>query len=76
MIACSYRFDWNLALQEAEEKEAGIDAATIADIIAGFPRDMFSAIKWRIVPDPDEFFRTLSIMTLDILHAGPNSLAK
>ena len=76
VIACSYRFDWNIALQEAEAKEAGIDAATIADIIAGFPRDMFSAIKWRIVPDPDKFYRTLSIMALDILHAGPNSLAK
>ena len=37
---------------------------------------MFSAIKWRIVPDPDEFFRNLSLMALDILHAGPNSIAK
>jgi len=30
VISCSYRFDWDIALQEAEAKEAGIDAATIA----------------------------------------------
>jgi len=49
---------------------------TIADIVSGFPRDMFKAIKWRIAPDPDDFFRKLKIMALDILRAGHNSLAR
>jgi predicted nucleotidyltransferase component of viral defense system len=74
-IACSYQFDWAVALQEAESKEAGLDAITIADIISTFPRDMFKAIKWRITPNPDDFFKNLTIMTRDILHASPNSLA-
>jgi predicted nucleotidyltransferase component of viral defense system len=75
-IACSYQFDWAVALQEAESKEAGLDAITIADIISTFPRDMFKAIKWRITPNPDDFFKNLTIMALDILHTRPNSLAK
>jgi hypothetical protein len=63
-------------LQEAESKEASLDAITIADIISTFPRDMFKAIKWRITPNPDDFFKNLTIMALDILHTRLNSLAK
>jgi hypothetical protein len=37
---------------------------------------MFKAIKWRITPNPDDFFKNLTIMALDILHTRLNSLAK
>lgn len=75
-IAKNYKFSWVDALAEATEKELGIDAITVSDLIGSFPGDLFDAVKWCKRPDRDSFYADLQCMARDILEVRENSLAE
>ena len=75
-IAKNYKFSWVDALSEATEKELGIDAITVSDLIRSFPEDLFEAVKWRKRPDHDSFYSDLQLMAQDILEVRGNSLVR
>lgn len=74
-IASVYSFNWGTMLEEAEEKEGGLDAGTIAELIAGFPRELFNSIKWIMPPPEEQFYADLKTLALDIVRSAANSLA-
>ena len=59
---------------EANSKEVGIDAATVADLVRSFPRYLFDTIRWRTQPDEEQFFSDLVAIASDLLAVRENSL--
>lgn len=74
-IALHHPFHWADAMREAEAKEAGIDAPTLAELISTFPHELFDSVMWKSRPNPERFFDDLRTMAGDLLAVGPNSLA-
>jgi hypothetical protein len=58
----------------AKEKEVGVDAAAAAEIILGFPVELFDEIKWKTRPNEETFIADLQAIARDMLEAGPNGL--
>jgi hypothetical protein len=68
-------FSWQDLINEAREKELGLDAPQAAEVVRGFPVMLFGAIKWRQRPDLGVFSADLKQICLDILGGGPNTIA-
>jgi hypothetical protein len=75
-IALHYDFSWIDIMTEADAKEAGIDAPTVAEIIETVPHELFDAIRWRTQPDRTAFFEDLTVMARDAIEGRKNSLAQ
>jgi len=73
-IATRYQFTWSDILAAAKEKESGIDASSVAEIIRGFPQELFTEIKWREMPELETFLDDLELLAENILETGPNTL--
>ena len=72
---CSHEaFRWSDIMVEANRKEVGIDAATVADLVRSFPRHLFDTIRWRTEPHEELFFSDLAAIALDLLAVRENSL--
>ncbi len=72
---CTRRpFHWSDVMAEANQKEAGIDAATVADLVCSFPQHLFATILWRAQPDEQRFFSDLAVIASDLLAVRENSL--
>jgi hypothetical protein len=54
-IALRNKVDWTQAIQDAQQKEAGIDIPIICDILQGMPQSEFETIAWTKKPDWQEF---------------------
>ena len=67
-------FHWSDVMVEATRKEAGIDAATVADLVRSFPQHLFDTIRWRAQPDEKHFFSDLAAIAADLLAVRENSL--
>lgn len=67
-------FLWADILTEANEKEVGIDAATVADLVRSFPKHLVDTILWREQPPVDLFLSGLATMATDLLLVRKNSL--
>jgi hypothetical protein len=73
-IAKTYPFSWNEIMAAAKEKDVGIDAAAAAEIILGFPAELFDEIKWKARPNKETFIADLRAIARDMLESGPNGL--
>ena len=73
-ICAHMTFRWSDVMTEANRKEAGIDAATVADLVRSFPKDLFDTIRWRERPDEKTFFADLAAIASDLLAVRENSL--
>ena len=73
-ICAHMAFRWADVMAEANRKEAGIDAATVADLVRSFPKDLFDTIRWRKRPDETTFFADLTAIASDLLAVRENSL--
>jgi predicted nucleotidyltransferase component of viral defense system len=49
------KVDWSQAIQDARQKEAGIDIPIVCDILQGMPQSEFETITWTKKPDWQEF---------------------
>ena len=73
-ICTHYAFEWSSIMSEANQKEIGIDAATLGDLVRSFPKHLFDSIRWRERPDPESFLRDLATIASDLISVGANSL--
>ena len=73
-ICAHEAFRWSDIMVEANSKEVGIDAATVADLVRSFPRHLFDTIRWRTQPDEEQFFSDLVAIASDLLAVRENSL--
>ena len=58
----------------AKQKDAGVDDSDAAEIVMGFPPELFDEIKWRSRPDFKAFFADLQVLARNILESGRNDL--
>lgn len=75
-ICAHMAFRWSDIMAEANRKETGIDAATVADLVRSFPGDLFDTIRWRKRPDEARFFADLAAIASDLLAVRENSLCR
>ena len=54
-IALHETIDWQAIIQEARQKEAGLELIYIAEILASMPQSEFETIAWANKPDWQEF---------------------
>ena len=71
-IAGNRRFSWSEILRDAKEKDAGIEPLAIAEILATFPLDMVSTIKWTFAPDTENFLSDLKKISTSLLYGREN----
>jgi hypothetical protein len=72
-IAKNYPFSWEETIAAAKKKDPGVSASDAAEIILGFPPELFDKIKWKTRPRPEDFAEDLRAIARDILESGPNS---
>lgn len=74
VIAKNRQFNWDRMLNDAREKEMGLDPALLADLLKSVPREVFDAIRW-VRPMPwDQFRSDMDILVLELLRGENNSL--
>lgn len=69
-------FVWSEALVHARNKESGIDAAAIAEIIATVPENELHGLAWTIEPDYEQLKRDAMLVSREILAGQDNSLCR
>ena len=67
-IALHENVDWSQTIQEARQKEAGIELIHISEILSGIPRSEFEKIAWVREIEWDEFQKDINNIVFDILH--------
>jgi predicted nucleotidyltransferase component of viral defense system len=69
-IALREKPDWISIIQEARQKEAGIELTYISEILCGMPQREFESIIWIKKPDWDEFRQDIKRIAFDMLSGS------
>lgn len=72
VISKNRSFDWVEIIEQAKEKEAGIEPVEIFNVLRSFPKDALSLIKWAIPIDADKFISELNQIAGDIFRGNKN----
>jgi hypothetical protein len=72
-LCANLEFSWQEIIEEARQKEAGMEAPIAAEILTGIPEDDFRSIKWIEQPSWDVFRRDLGRIAEDLIRGGSNS---
>jgi len=67
-IALREAVDWKQAIQDAQQKEAGVEASIISDILRGMPKSEFETIAWVKKPDWDVFYGDINKIVFDMMN--------
>lgn len=73
-IAKNMVFDWKDIIDEANQKEAGIDLKEVVQIFSSFSDEMFESVKWVTKPDLKNLRKCINTITFDMLNEKKNSL--
>ena len=73
-ICLHENFDWEDVFKSVREKELGIEADQVAEIIEGVPESAFNSIKWIKKVDFETFKNDVSMIAQDMLNLKENSL--
>jgi len=66
-IALHENIDWTQAIQEARQKEAGIELYYVSQILTGIPQHEFETISWVNKPDWEVFRKDIDRIVFDML---------
>jgi len=67
-ISLREKIDWASVIQEARQKEAGLDLTYVAQILQSMPKNEFDTISWVEKPDWDKFKQDISNIVYEMLH--------
>lgn len=67
-------FNWKEIVQEAKQKEAGVEPEIVYNIIRSFPVEKLGLIKWIQNPDYSQIKIDLDLIAGDIFYGKDNSL--
>jgi hypothetical protein len=70
-IALHETINWKQAIQDAQQKEMGIDAPTICDILTGMPQQEFETVNWTKKPEWQEFRSDIDNIVLELISGQP-----
>jgi len=65
-IALHEQVDWTQAINDARNKEAGVEIPVICDILKGMPQSEFETIAWVKKPSWDEFHADIERIVFDM----------
>jgi hypothetical protein len=67
-IALNEKIDWAFIIQEARQKEAGLDLTYVSEILQSIPKSEFDTIAWVQKPDWDKFKDDIDKIVFDMLN--------
>lgn len=73
-IAKNMSFNWRDVIEEANEKEAGIDPKEVVQIFNSYSEKDFMGIKWTKSPDLNRLKEIVTTVSSDMLTQSDNSL--
>ena len=69
-IALHETIDWSVIIQEARQKEAGLELTYISEILTGMPQSEFETIAWVKKPEWDEFREDINRIVFDMMSCS------
>jgi len=60
--------DWSAIIQEARQKETGLELIYISEILTGMPQSEFESIAWVKKPDWEEFREDINRIVFNIMN--------
>ena len=75
IICKNFKCNLRGIIDEAKNKEAGVDPVAVYEIISSFPIDKLDLIKWIKKPGADIFKKEILQIAEDILYGRDNSLS-
>jgi predicted nucleotidyltransferase component of viral defense system len=66
-IALHETVDWSAAIQDAREKEMGVEIPVVCDILRGIPQSEFDSVTWTKKPEWTDFCRDIEKIVLDMM---------
>lgn len=69
-------FEWKTIVEEANEKEAGVDLKEVVEIFKSFSDSNLMNVKWTNKPDITELRKNIEQVAQDMILLNPNSLYK
>lgn len=72
IISKKKAFNWGRALDQAREKELGLDPVVLSDVLRGIPEDEFARIKWTRPPLWDDFRKDIEAIVPALLSGADN----
>ena len=73
-IAKHFSFSWKDIIEEADQKEAGIDLKEVSEIFRSYDESSFARIKWIKFPDLNKMKSDISKIAYDMIIMGNNTL--
>jgi len=67
-IALHESVNWAQAINDARQKEAGLELIYISDILTGMPQSEFETITWVKKPEWDEFREDINRIVFDMMN--------
>jgi len=71
-IALHESIEWSEIINEARQKEAGIELSVAADILKGIPRSEFEGVRWITDPGWEAFQKDINAIALDMMSVSPS----
>ena len=68
-IALHESVNWASIIQEARQKEAGLDLTYVSEILLSIPQHEFNTIAWTKKPDWNKFKKDIHNIVFDMLNA-------
>jgi predicted nucleotidyltransferase component of viral defense system len=66
-IALHEKVDWRLAINDARQKEAGLEIPIICDILKGMPQSEYETIAWTKKPSWEKFRNDIDRIVLEMI---------
>lgn len=76
VMSKNQKFNWKELMDQAKQKEGGIDEIEASKIIGTFPIQKINEIKWAIPVDSSNFEKELQIISKDMLFGRDNTLSR
>lgn len=73
-IAKHYEFSWKDIIDEADQKEAGIDLKEVSEIFRSYDVESFAKVRWMKQPDLMLLKKNIDSIAFDMVTMGNNSL--
>ncbi|OGU72854.1 MAG: hypothetical protein A2V93_01785 [Ignavibacteria bacterium RBG_16_34_14] len=74
IICKNFKCNLRKMIEEARNKEAGVDPVAIYEILSSFPINNLYLIKWIKKPNPEIFKKEVLQIAEDIMYGRDNSL--
>jgi predicted nucleotidyltransferase component of viral defense system len=74
ILAKKKRFNWGEMLDQAREKELGLDPVIVADVLRGIPEHEFTRIRWVDPPEWERFINDMDHIAVELVNGEDNSL--